>query len=65
MAGKAGKSGVVKMKPTIIYRTDPALIKRMKVLETKIKKLMKWCPMPCPTGYTKDPNGKCQPQGSG
>lgn len=58
----------MKLKPTIIYRTDPGLVKRIKVLERKITKLMKWCPVPpapCPEGYTRNPSGGCSPQGSG
>jgi hypothetical protein len=58
----------VKLKPTIIYRTEPGLLKRIKLLEIKIRKLEKWCPMPpapCPKGYTRNPSGGCSPQGSG
>lgn len=40
---------IVKMKPTIIYRT---IVKKIYVYG-------------CPKGYAVDPDGRCQPQGNG
>lgn len=62
--GEPGKVGTIttvvvrKMKPTIIYRTK--VIKK-----TIVKKIYIYTDDGCPTGYTKNPNGGCSPQGSG
>lgn len=69
--GQPGKTSTktIKLKPTIVYRTDRRVLERIKVLEIKIKKLEKCCkncvPHRCPPGYKKGPDGKCYPQGSG
>jgi hypothetical protein len=63
--GLPGKSGTVKLKPTIVYKTDPAILKRLLEVEKWIEHHEKNCPCVCPVGYIKGPDGKCHPQGKG
>lgn len=51
----ASSTKVVKMKPTVIYRTKV-------IRKTIVKKIYIYG---CPKGYTSNPGGGCSPQGSG